>query len=99
MLVEKEMATHSNILAWRIPRTEEADGLQSTGLPRAGHDWVTKYACIPCYMTINAMMRWKRTIRKAQGGKWNFKFKYPGLCWSNWEGIFEQGFEKFKDNH
>ena len=32
--LEKEMATHSSILAWEIPRTEEPGGLQSTGLPR-----------------------------------------------------------------
>ena len=38
---EKGMATHSNILAWRIPRTEEPGGLQSIGLQRVGHDWVT----------------------------------------------------------
>ena len=36
----KEMATHSNILAWRIPWMEELGGLQSTGR-RVGHDWVT----------------------------------------------------------
>ena len=36
--LEKEMATHSSILAWRIPRTEEPGGLQSMGLQRAGHD-------------------------------------------------------------
>ena len=36
--LEKEMATHSNILAWRIPWTEEPGGLQSTGLQRVGHD-------------------------------------------------------------
>ena len=35
--LEKEMATHSRILAWRIPLTEEPDGLQSMGLQRAGH--------------------------------------------------------------
>ena len=35
---EKEMATHSSILAWRIPRTEEPGGLQSVGLERVGHD-------------------------------------------------------------
>ena len=38
-LLEYEMATHYNILAWDIPRTEEPGGLQSTGLQRAGHDW------------------------------------------------------------
>ena len=36
------MATHSNILAWRIPRIEESGGLQSMGLQRIGHDLVTK---------------------------------------------------------
>ena len=39
--LEKEMATHSTILAWRIPWTEEPGGLQSTGSQRVGHDWVT----------------------------------------------------------
>ena len=37
----KEMATHSSILAWRIPRMEEPGRLQSTGSQRGGHDWVT----------------------------------------------------------
>ena len=36
--LEKEMATHSSILAWRIPWTEEPGGLQSTGWQRVGHD-------------------------------------------------------------
>ena len=35
-LLEKAMATHSSILAWRIPWTEEPDGLRSTGLKRVG---------------------------------------------------------------
>ena len=39
--LEKEMATHSSILAWRIPWTEEPGGLQSTGSQRVGHDWAT----------------------------------------------------------
>ena len=36
--LEKEMATHSSILAWRIPWTEEPGGLQSTGSQRVGLD-------------------------------------------------------------
>ena len=36
--LEKGMATHSSILAWRIQQTEEPGGLQSTGLQRVGHD-------------------------------------------------------------
>ena len=37
-LLEKEMATHSSILAWEIPWTEESGGLQSMGLQRVEHD-------------------------------------------------------------
>ena len=37
-LLEKGMATHSSILAWRIPWTEEPGGLQSMGFQRVGHD-------------------------------------------------------------
>ena len=36
--LEKKMATHSNILAWRIPWTEEPGGLQSIESQRVGHD-------------------------------------------------------------
>ena len=37
--LEKEMATHSSVLALRIPGTGEPDGLPSMGLHRVGHDW------------------------------------------------------------
>ena len=37
-ILEDEMATHSSILAWRRPWTEEPGGLQSMGLQRVGHD-------------------------------------------------------------
>ena len=36
--LEKGMATHSSVLAWRVPWTEEPGGLQSMGLQRVGHD-------------------------------------------------------------
>ena len=36
--LEKEMTTHSSVLAWRIPGTEEPDGLLSMGSHRVGHD-------------------------------------------------------------
>ena len=38
-VLEKEMATHSSVLAWRIPGTGETGGLPSLGLHRVGHDW------------------------------------------------------------
>ena len=40
--LEKGMTTHSSILAWRIPWTEEPGGLHSIGSRRVGHDWATK---------------------------------------------------------
>ena len=40
--LQKEMAAHSSVLAWRIPWTEEPGGLQSIGSQRAGHDLATK---------------------------------------------------------
>ena len=40
--LEKEMATHSSILVWEIPWTEEPGELQSRGSQRVGHDLVTK---------------------------------------------------------
>ena len=39
--LEKGVATHSSILAWRIPWTEDSGGLQSLGSQRIGHDCVT----------------------------------------------------------
>ena len=41
-LLEKEMTTHSSILAWEIPGTEKPGGLESTGLQRVEHDLATK---------------------------------------------------------
>ena len=40
--LEKEMATHSSILVWEIPWTEEPGGLQSRGLQRVGHNLATE---------------------------------------------------------
>ena len=44
--LEKEMATLSSILTWKILWTEEPGRLQSMGLQRVGHDLVTEYTCI-----------------------------------------------------
>ena len=47
--LEEEMATHSSVLAWRIPGTGEPGGLPSIGLHRVGHDWSNLAAAV-CYM-------------------------------------------------
>ena len=44
--LEKVMATHSRILAWRIPWTEEPGGLQPLGSRRVGHNWATSHSGI-----------------------------------------------------
>ena len=44
--LEKEMATHSSTLAWKIPWTEEPGRLRSMGSQKVGHDWVTSLSAI-----------------------------------------------------
>ena len=45
--LEKGMATHSSILAWRIPKTEEPGRLQSMGLQRVRHNWAPNNFTLP----------------------------------------------------
>ena len=52
-LTEKAMATHSSSLAWKIPRTEEPGGLQSTGSRRVRHHWATS-------LSLFTFMHWRR---------------------------------------
>ena len=57
--LEKEMSTHSSILAWRIPWTEEPGELQSMELQRVGHDWVTEHTiakCLPKAMPVQIIV-------------------------------------------
>ena len=51
--LDKEMATHSSIPAWRIPWTEEPGELQSMGSQRVGHDWVRNVNTGPNTETYN----------------------------------------------
>ena len=46
--LEKEMATHSSVLAWRIPGTGKPGGLPSMGSHRVGHDWSNSAAAAAC---------------------------------------------------
>ena len=55
---EKAMATHSSILAWKIPWTEEPGGLHSMGSRRVGHDWVTS-------LWLFTFMHWRRKWQPA----------------------------------
>ena len=50
--LEEDMATHSRILAWRIPWTKEPGGLQYTGMQRVGRDWATNTLTFSLYTPI-----------------------------------------------
>ena len=50
------MATHPSILAWRIPWTEEPDGLQYMGLQRFGHDLATKHSTAGVNVYVNCLV-------------------------------------------
>ena len=56
---EEGMATHSSILAWRVPWTEEPGGLQSIQWQRVGHDW-SDWACTHIFSIFTSYMwAWK----------------------------------------
>ena len=57
--LEKEMATHSSILAWRIPGTAEPGGLPSMGSHRVGHNWSDLAAAA-------AMSQWAKNLPAMQ---------------------------------
>ena len=68
--LEKEMATHSSVLAWRIPGTGEPGGLPSLGSHRVGHNW-SNLAAAAAYRLYNPyfiLQMWKLRLRKV---KWS----------------------------
>ena len=58
--LEKEMAIHSSTIAWKIPWTEEPGRLQSMGLQRVRHDWLTSLSLhlMNVYVLIREMENW-----------------------------------------
>ena len=65
--LEKEMATHSTVLAWRIPGTGEPGGLLSMGSHRIGHEWSDLAAAIPNVMAfwVGVFGRWLGLVGRA----------------------------------
>ena len=60
---EKEMATHSSTLAWKIPWVEEPHRLQSMGSQRVGHNWATSLSF--CVMPVELGLKSKQNFREA----------------------------------
>ena len=54
--LEKEMATHSSVLAWRIPRMGKPGGLPSMGSHRVGHDWSDLAAAAAAYLGMVSIL-------------------------------------------
>ena len=74
--LEEEMATHSSVLAWRIPGTGEPSGLPSLGSHRVGHDWSDLAAAAAavgmCSITQGAQLCalwWPRGVGWLRGGR------------------------------
>ena len=58
-LLEKEMATHSSVPAWRVPWTEEPRGLQSMGSQRVTHDWNDLVCTQASWVHQDALTSWR----------------------------------------
>ena len=58
--LEKEMATHSSVLAWRIPGTGEPGGLPSMGSHRVGHNWSNLAAAVDYYGATAAISQYTK---------------------------------------
>ena len=67
--LEKEMATHSSILAWKIPQLEEPDGLQFVGLQRVEHKLATRHACIKWEQTAQLISFIKKSFNMKEENK------------------------------
>ena len=89
--LEEEMATHSSILAWKIPRTEEPGGLQSIGLQRVRHDWAAEHKSVLKELDTTDQLHFVffLSFRAKVGLAWISPLSpshWRGVCWcpSSW---------------
>ena len=87
--LEKEMATHSSTLAWKIPWMEEPGRLQSMGLQRVGHDWATELNwfehLVPCDFCVGLHSSLVAQRLKRLPGMWETQVQSLG-----WEDPLEK---------
>ena len=84
--LEEEMATHSSILAWTIPRTEEPGGWQSMGSQRVRHDWVTEHTyCTegPSFEFYRRDLKKNEPVSKSQNQSIGFYMHYCTYFFAN----------------
>ena len=90
--LEEGMATHSSIITWRIPRTEEPGGLLCIGSQRVGHDRSgLAHTCIPLHITVGKqhMLTQRHCpahLMDYRGGRYSFHQTPEPLGWilMNW---------------
>ena len=85
--LEKEMATHSSIIAWRIPWTEELGGLQSTGRKQSD---TTEQLHFTHYsnFSINKKINWLKKKKTLLWGQTNYFYQPPSETTPKWERPF-----------
>ena len=81
--LKKGMATHSSILAWRIPWTEGHDGPQSMVSWTVGHNWVNVSVQLGCFGERNCLIMQVAEMRDADKRRVNWKWKKTYVCKSN----------------
>ena len=83
--LEKEMATHSSIPAWKIPWTEEPGRLQFMGSQRVGHDWATSLSLSLFFLNeAHSLVELQKVIKLSYPNMWNYN------CVSAWKkGVHE----------
>ena len=82
--LEKEMATHSSVLAWRIPGIGEPGGLPSMGSHRVGHNWSDLAAAIVWDRHQAVLLMFDKDAKTGQERRCSLFNKW---CWSNWASI------------
>ena len=86
--LEKELTTHSSVLAWRIPGMAESDGLPSLGSHRVGHDWSDLAAAAADVTSVEVSPAGARE-----------QLKEGGLAWDVWQGNFWGQLASEPDNY
>ena len=85
--LEKEMATRSSVLAWRIPGTGEAGGLPSMGSHRVGHDWSDLAAALSSTKSNQRNGCLQGKGRKSTRWVWYLLSQKLGKCFKNYRNM------------
>ena len=86
--LEKEMATHSSVLAWRIPGTGEAGGLPSMGSHRVGHNWSDLAAAAAVYSEQECDKCSSQLLSHGKQRELRNTWSEPSPRGTQWNGVY-----------